>query len=124
VSLEQLDTLCRGVSVPPRFVQNRCYARQMWDRDVRRFCTQHNMIYQGFSLLTANRDVLAHPEMKRLSRDYNRTAPQIVFRFALDIGMLPLTGTTNAAHMQADLQVFDFEIAPADIARIEKLAIA
>ena len=30
VTLEQLDSLCREARVRPRFVQNRCYAAQVW----------------------------------------------------------------------------------------------
>jgi diketogulonate reductase-like aldo/keto reductase len=121
VTLEQLETLCSLARVPPRIVQNRCYAVQAWDRDVRQFCASRDIIYQGFSLLTANRAAMAHPELAKIAAQYGRSASQIVFRFALDVGMIPLTGTTRAEHMRADLDVFDFELAPAEIARIESL---
>ena len=68
----------------------------------------NGLIYQGFSLLTANRAALTHPEMVRIAARHGRTASQIVFRFALDVGMVPLTGTTNADHMHADLEMFRF----------------
>lgn len=122
VSLEQLTTLCQSARIPPRFVQNRCYAIQAWDRDIRKFCTDHGIVYQGFSLLTANRDLLEHPTLIRIAKRCSRTTSQIVFRFALDVGMLPLTGTSSAAHMQADLGVFDFQLAPEEIRQIEFLA--
>jgi diketogulonate reductase-like aldo/keto reductase len=121
VSLEQLESLCDQARVQPRFVQNRCYAVQGWDRDVREFCTARNIIYQGFSLLTANRAAMAHPELARIAAHHGRSASQIVFRFALDVGMVPLTGTTSAEHMRADLDVFQFELEPEVISRIESL---
>jgi diketogulonate reductase-like aldo/keto reductase len=55
VTLEQLQRLCAEARVRPGFVQNRCYAVRGWDRDIRKFCAAGNLIYQGFSLLTANR---------------------------------------------------------------------
>jgi diketogulonate reductase-like aldo/keto reductase len=122
ISLEQLRDLCREARVRPRFVQNRCFADRDWDRAVRHFCAANEMAYQGFSLLTANRDVLDHPEMARIAERHGRTASQIVFRFALDVGMMPLTGTTNADHMRADLEVFDFHLEPDEVRRIERLA--
>jgi diketogulonate reductase-like aldo/keto reductase len=45
-----------------------------------------------------------------------------VFRFALDVGMLPVTGTTSAQHMRADLDIFDFELTSDEVATIENLA--
>ncbi|HVS40222.1 MAG TPA: aldo/keto reductase [Gemmataceae bacterium] len=121
VSAEQLRRLCEGARVPPRFVQNRCYASRGWDRDVRALCAAHGIVYQGFSLLTANRDALVHPDLIRIARRHGRTASQIVFRFALEVGMIPLTGTTDADHMREDLQVFDFRLAPDEVERIERL---
>jgi diketogulonate reductase-like aldo/keto reductase len=81
------------------------------------------MVYQGFSLLTANRDVLAHPEMVRIARRHGRSAAQVVFRFALDAGMVPLTGTADAGHMREDLEVFGFRLQPEEAQRIERLAV-
>ncbi len=122
VSLEQLQRLCEKARVRPLFVQNRCYAVQGWDRAVREFCVANGVVYQGFSLLTANREVLAHPEMVRIAQRHGRAVSQVVFRFALEVGMVPLTGTSDAEHMRADLEVFDFRLAPEEVARIERLA--
>jgi len=121
VTLAQLQSLCEQARVRPRFVQNRCYAARGWDRGVREFCAANGLVYQGFSLLTANREALARPEMARIAERHGRSVSQIVFRFALDAGMVPLTGTTNAAHMGADLEVFDFRLAPEEVERIQAL---
>jgi diketogulonate reductase-like aldo/keto reductase len=122
VSLAQLQSLCQQARVRPRLVQNRCYASQGWDSDVRQFCGANGLVYQGFSLLTANRQVLADRRMLRIAEHHGWTPSQIVFRFAVDVGMVALTGTTNAAHMKADLEVFDFGLSPEEVAQIERLA--
>jgi diketogulonate reductase-like aldo/keto reductase len=122
VTHEQLGCLYREARIRPRFVQNRCYAIQGWDRRVREYCKANDVIYQGFSLLTANGPLLASRELAQIAQRHNRTVIQTVFRFALDVGMMPLTGTTNAEHMRADLDVFDFRLEPDEISRIETLA--
>ena len=58
VTAEQLTALCAQAKHKPMVVQNRCYAALGWDKDVRDICRSHGIIYQGFSLLTANREVL------------------------------------------------------------------
>jgi diketogulonate reductase-like aldo/keto reductase len=122
VSLDQLRALCDAARVRPRFVQNRCYASRGWDRSVRAFCAANAITYQGFSLLTANRDVLAHPEVARIAHRHGVSPAQLIFRFALDVGMMPLTGTTSAGHMRADLDVFALQLRPDEVMRIEKLS--
>jgi diketogulonate reductase-like aldo/keto reductase len=123
VSLEQLQCLFQQAKVRPRFVQNRCYAVRGWDRRIREFCAANELVYQGFSLLTANREAMARPDLVRIAKRHGRTVGQIVFRFALDVGMIPLTGTTDAEHMRADLDVFDFRLEPDEVERIQGLAV-
>ena len=124
VTLAQLKLLCDKARTRPHFVQNRCYSSRGWDRPVREFCTAHDITYQGFSLLTANRQLLAHPDLLRIAKRHVRTANQIVFRFALDVGMIPLTGTTHADHMREDLDVFAFRLGPEEVERIEGLGLS
>ncbi|MGC2022998.1 MAG: aldo/keto reductase [Candidatus Sulfotelmatobacter sp.] len=122
VSLPHLEQMVAADSEAPAFVQNRCYARFGWDREVRRFCNERKIVYQGFSLLTANAEVLRHPVITGLAARANATPAQIVFAFARAVGMLPLTGTSDAEHMKQDLASSMVEL-PADAVRaIETLA--
>ena len=122
VTVEQLRSLCGEARVKPGFVQNRCYADRGWDRDVRSFCATTNMVYQGFSLLTANRGAVASSELAYIAKCHGRTVQQIVFRFAIQVGMMALTGTSNVDHMREDLRVFDFRLEAEEVAQIEALS--
>jgi diketogulonate reductase-like aldo/keto reductase len=121
-TLEQLQVLCREARVRPSFVQNRCFASDAWDREVRLYCAVNGIVYQGFSLLTANPHALASAQLAAIATAHHRTAAQIVFRFAFEIGITPLTGTTSAEHMQQDLDVDSFGLRPEEIDQIEYLA--
>jgi len=122
VRLGQLEQMAAVHAELPAFVQNRCYARLGWDREVRLFCRERNIVYQGFSLLTANKDVLRHPTITGLAEQANATPAQIVFAFARAVGMLPLTGTSNADHMAQDLASRGLVLSPEVIWTIESLA--
>ncbi len=119
LTLEQLHELLGLAKIAPRFLQNRCYARTGWDRDVRWLCAEHGLIYQGFSLLTANRAELARPVVRALCERTGRSAAELVFRFAREVGMLPLTGTSSAEHMRLDVAALEFPMQPADVATLE-----
>ena len=122
IQLGQLEVLCREATVAPRVVQNRTYARTGWDREVRAFCRARGMAYQGFSLLTANRKELADPRVAALAARLGATIPQLVFRFAMEVGMMPLTGTTDPVHMAEDLAAHRLALAPEDVAMLERIA--
>jgi diketogulonate reductase-like aldo/keto reductase len=122
VALEHLEQMEKSRAELPRFVQNRCFAQTGWDRDVRAFCREHNIVYQGFSLLTANQEVVNHPPFVALAMKLGATPAQIVFAFARAVGMLPLTGTSNAEHMKQDLASLELKL-PAEIVKaIESIA--
>jgi diketogulonate reductase-like aldo/keto reductase len=121
-TLEQLRELLALAKVRPRFLQNRCYASRGWDRAVRQLCAEHGIVYQGFSLLTANRKELDTDSVRRLAARHGRSTAEVVFRFALELGMLPLTGTSSREHMQKDLSVLEFSLEPAEVQMLEQLS--
>ena len=104
VSAAQLHLLLDRCRTAPQYVQNRCYARLGWDQEVRQICTTHGITYQGFSLLTANREVWESKPLAHLAQLHQCTPAEIIFSFALAVNMLPLTGTSSLEHMNHDLR--------------------
>ena len=122
VSLRHLQQLEATGAELPAFVQNRCFASRGWDRDVRAFCTERKIVYQGFSLLTANPDVFRLRLVATIAAREKATPAQVVFRFAQAVGMLPLTGTTDPEHMKQDLASRDLTLSLDEVRAIESLA--
>ncbi|MDZ4678018.1 MAG: aldo/keto reductase [Oligoflexia bacterium] len=115
VGIQHLKVLMKNAKVKPTMVQNRCFAQRGWDQGVREFCLSNNITYQGFSLLTANMHVLTHSTLKSIATRLNVTPQQVIFRFCKQIGILPITGTTNEQHMREDLKITEFELTQNDI---------
>jgi diketogulonate reductase-like aldo/keto reductase len=122
VSLRHLQQMAATGAEMPAFVQNRCFAVRGWDRDVRAFCTPRRIVYQGFSLLTANPDVLRHPLVTGIGARSQATSAQVVFAFARAVGMLPLTGTSNPEHMKEDLAARALALSADEVRGIESIA--
>jgi len=122
LSRRHLEQMAATGAETPAFVQNRCFARLGWDREVRAFCGDRKIVYQGFSLLTANPEVLRHRLVAGLAARGQATPAQVVFRFAQAVGMLPLTGTSDAEHMKQDLASHDLALSADEVRAIESLA--
>jgi diketogulonate reductase-like aldo/keto reductase len=122
VSVRHLVQLQASGAELPRFVQNRCFARLGWDREVRAFCAERGIAYQGFSLLTANVEVLRSRLIGRIAAREGATPAQVVFRFARAVGMLPLTGTSDPEHMRQDLASATLTLTDDEVRAIESLA--
>ena len=109
-----LEDLYQKARIKPAVVQNRFYAQTGHDRDLREVCRRRGILYQGFWTLTANEAILAHATVHTLAQRYQRTPAQIFYRYLTQIGVIPLTGTTSAIHMQEDLAIFDFELSESE----------
>jgi len=73
--------------------------------------------------LTANREVFLDPTIRAIAETYNTGVAQVIFRFAMQIGMVPLTGTSNSRHMVEDLQVDRFTLTPVELEHIETIGV-
>jgi diketogulonate reductase-like aldo/keto reductase len=120
-SLKTLETLHRSSRVKPSILQNRFYAESDYDIDLRAFCMREGITYQSFWTLTANPHLLEDETVRLLTLKYQRTPPQILFRYLTQLGVTPLTGTTSVQHMREDLSIFDFELTETEIKAITAL---
>ena len=121
VGLHHLEQMVAAGAAAPDVVQNRCFARLGWDREIRAFCMSRKIVYQGFSLLTANPEVLRHRLVAGIGARCRATPAQVVFRFARAVGMLPLTGTSDAEHMKQDLASRELALSADEVRAIDSL---
>jgi diketogulonate reductase-like aldo/keto reductase len=106
-SIKLLEKIWDNAKVKPSVIQNRFYADTSYDTEIRKFCRLNGIIYQSFWTLTANPKIIKSKEVKALAKNRNCNEEQIFFKFVMQIGIAPLTGTTNKQHMKEDLEVLD-----------------
>lgn len=105
IDLEMLQDIYHSAHVKPVVVQNRFYAKSMYDAKLRHWSAAYGIRYQSFWSLTANLQVLSSPQLKAIAETRGMTPEQVFFRFLLDEGICPLTGTRSGQHMAEDIQV-------------------
>ncbi len=115
VCVDQLAALLSCARIRPAFVQNRCFAAARWDEEVRTLCHAQNIVYQGFALISGNRSLLQTPYARKVAKRHSKTAEQIIYRLAVQLGIVPLTGTTNGTHMREALDVLAFVLTEEDM---------
>jgi diketogulonate reductase-like aldo/keto reductase len=108
-SLELLEYVFNSVKIKPKFIQNRFYMQTNYDKDIRKFCDLNGIIYQSFWTLTANPFILENEDFLKICRKYKLTSEQLFFKFLIQLGICPLTGTTNENHMLQNLEIFERE---------------
>lgn len=73
-------------------------------------------------MILANPHILSHPLVQQIAKERTGTPAQVFFRFLLDIGLTPLTGTTDQKHMKEDLAVLHWpSLDHEQVAKLRKL---
>lgn len=119
--LEILQALHADAEIKPTVVQNRFYPQTDYDLELRRWAKDHGIVYQSFWTLTANPHLLLSDPLQAMARERGKTEEQILFRYLTQIGIVPLTGTTSATHMEQDLDIFHFRLEAPEMERIAAL---
>ena len=72
-------------------------------------------------MLTANARELESPALRKIAERHECSLAQVVFRYAIEVGMLPLTGSSDAAHLREDLACVEIELSAEEIDVIDRI---
>ena len=64
---------------------------------------------------------LSAPELIAIARDHGTTPGQVVLRWEVQLGVVPIPRARSAAHMAANLDVWGFTLSDAEMAAIGAL---
>lgn len=81
---------------------------------------QHAILSEAYSPLGTGK-IFEVPELQNLATKYNKSVAQLVLRWSLQHGFLPLPKSVNEDRIKENLAVFDFEISSEDIAAMDQL---
>lgn len=102
-----LSILYEKSTIKPAVVQNRFCKRTNYDAQVRQFCRNRAIIYQGFGLLKDSSPLLQSDVVGQAAEVVDISREEALFVLARAIGVMPLNGTTRAAHMIGDMRALE-----------------
>lgn len=88
--------------------------------DMLRYCRERNIVLQAYSPLTRAKR-LDDPALNDIAAKYNKSTAQLLIRWNLQLGIVPLPKANQKMHMEEDINVFDFELTPEDVAALSSL---
>jgi diketogulonate reductase-like aldo/keto reductase len=84
------------------------------------FCRTRGILLQGYSPLTRGRN-LDDPAIERVARAIDKTAAQVVLRWALQKGVAVIPKSVQRAHILENAAVFDFSLGRREMAELDAL---
>lgn len=85
-----------------------------------KYCLKNKIIIQAYSLLTRGKR-LNDETLIQLAQKHNKTPAQILIRWNLQLGTVPLPKANQKKHLEENIDVFDFEISNDDMKQLNNL---
>ncbi|XP_067008365.2 aldo-keto reductase family 1 member B1 [Anabrus simplex] len=124
---QQLKRVLDSCTIKPATNQVECHP-YLTQKKLLKFCTSKGIVITAYSPLGApNADppvpgapsVLQDHRLKQLANKYNRTVAQVVLRYLVQIGVVPIPKSTNPSRLRENFSIYDFELSPTDITFID-----
>src|SRR5262249_53539775 len=84
-------------------------------------CRRHGLSITAYCPIARGK-VPGHPVIEGIAKAHGKTAGQVVLRWLVQQGIMPIPRTSKPARLQENLAVFDFALSDQDMAELSKLA--
>jgi methylglyoxal/glyoxal reductase len=91
-------------------------------RNLIRYCQDLGIQVEAYSpLLVMNKKLMKSPVLESLSMKYNKSIPQIILRWDIQQGVIPIPKSGNPERLQENISIFDFNLSEDDLRSIDSL---
>jgi diketogulonate reductase-like aldo/keto reductase len=119
--VRHLDELLAHASVPPAVNQIELHPFLHRTRaDTLRRCTDAGIVVEAYSPLTKGRR-LGDPTVAAVAAEVGRTPAQVLLRWSLQRGFVPLPRSSNPARIAENAAVFDFALDDTQVSALDTL---
>lgn len=118
-TIRHLEELLKDCQVKPAInqVELHVYLQQP---ELLRFCADKGIVVEAYSPLAHNNG-LDNPVLAEIAVKHQKTAAQIMIRWCIEVGTVPLPKSTRKERLQENLNVFDFSLDAEDMAKLKML---
>lgn len=116
---EHLEALFYTATVKPAINQIEFHPGY-WQSELVEFCKKEQIIVQAWSPLARGK-VFGNSLLNNLAEKYKKSVSQICIRWIIQHNVVVIPKTISPERMKENLQVFDFELSPEDITKIDNL---
>ncbi|TPX09769.1 uncharacterized protein E0L32_008960 [Thyridium curvatum] len=119
-SVEHIEEMKAYAKVWPPHVNQILLHPWNQQREVDVYCKKHGIVVQAFSPLV-RAEKLDDPTLKVVAERYGKTPAQVLIRYSLQKGWVPLPKSAKEARIKENADVYDFEISSGDMDLLDSL---
>lgn len=113
-SIQHLENLVTNARIKPMVNQLLVHPGVL-QTEVREYCEKHDIIVQAYSPLSPLQELGKDGRVQKMVTKYDKTVAQLLLRFDLQLGVVPLTKSVHRERIEENFDIFDFEIDAEDM---------
>jgi diketogulonate reductase-like aldo/keto reductase len=110
-SAGQLDELIEQSDIIPAVNQIEFhpfnYAEQI---EILDFCAAQHILIEAYSPIKRLAGTATYDSIARIGKYYNKTSQQVILRWCIEQGTVPLPRSSNPEHIKENIDIFDFKL--------------
>ena len=121
--VKELENFLPKVTIKPALIQNEIHPYYQ-EIDVVPFIQSKNIVVQSWYPLGGRgytKELLNNSTLKKIAAAHNVTTAQVILRWNLQRGIVPVPGSSNPKHIAENLDVFNFELTAEEMNAIKNL---
>ncbi|XP_070141501.1 aldo-keto reductase family 1 member A1-A isoform X2 [Drosophila kikkawai] len=123
-NLDQLQRLLLSCRIKPAALQIECHP-ELVQIPLMELCKLHNITVVAYSPLGRPTTGRPLPEFYKdtkvveMAKKYQKTPAQVVLRYLIDLGTVPIPKAAQKGHLKENLDVFDFKLTTEELLHFE-----
>jgi diketogulonate reductase-like aldo/keto reductase len=118
---EQLNDILQNGTIVPQVDQIECHP-YFQEKAIRKLLEQYDIRVESYYPVGhGDKRLLEETVIKSLAAKYGKTPVQIILRWHIQEGFVPLPKSTNPDHIKLNLDVFDFSLTDEDMSKMSLL---
>lgn len=118
-SIKQIEELVKRTGMVP-VVNQIEWSPFGYSKDMLHYCQQKDIVIQAYSPLTRDKR-LGEGTVRELAEKYGKSPAQIIIRWDIQHGVVPIIKATSSEHLAENSNVFDFALSNTDLERLDSL---
>ncbi len=118
---EKLKTLLGLAEIKPHVIQLEAHPYCTEDEIMAELAPFGTRLMSWYPLGHGDKRLLCEPVIVELAERYRKSAAQILLRWHTQMGFVVIPGSSNAAHIRENFNIFDFTLTDAEMAAIAQL---
>lgn len=118
-----LESILKIASIPPAINQIEVHPL-LTQKPLIKYCKERNIQVEAYTPITRNDERITRlPLMQKIAKNHQKTIPQIILRWHIQNGLIPVIRSMNYNRQKENLSIFDFSLSEEELKQIDSVNI-